>query len=386
MNAKWTKRIYAIHRWSGLIAGVNVLILSLTGAFLLFGEDIEHWLRGIEHTHANQAPTIESQEAPAYSLDYARQQLNSRYPDGDIVRIRFAQEESLLHEFRLSFESIPGETEFLTITFNPYTGELLEQAQEEEASLSNWVLQLHADLFLGTGGTLLIGIAGLLLLVSSITGLIVYFPYTKTLTFGLIRWNKPWQIITGDWHKLIGIASLAFNVIIAFTGVAITLGFLAAQIWVLGNVKQLTGGAPKETAVIAASLDAVYTNAQKTLKGSILETINFPADLQGEHHFLIFARNEGTFAEFLPVVALAEINESASVTHLALPWWLKIVAISAPVHFGAYGGWPVKLIYTLFGLTSGLLSISGFYLFVKKRKKKKIRSEVPIDNRSIQST
>ena len=32
--------VHAVHRWTGLITGINVLILSLTGAILVFGQDL----------------------------------------------------------------------------------------------------------------------------------------------------------------------------------------------------------------------------------------------------------------------------------------------------------------------------------------------------------
>ena len=47
--------------------------------------------------------------------------------------------------------------------------------------------------------------------------------------------------------------------------------------------------------------------------------------------------------------------------------------INSQVHFGKYGGLPVKILYSLFGLSSGLLSITGFLLWLKRRKNKDVR-------------
>ena len=44
--------------------------------------------------------------------------------------------------------------------------------------------------------------------------------------------------------------------------------------------------------------------------------------------------------------------------------------INAQVHYGQYGGLPVKVVYCLFGLTGGLLSITGFCCGSKERKAK----------------
>jgi uncharacterized iron-regulated membrane protein len=41
----------------------------------------------------------------------------------------------------------------------------------------------------------------------------------------------------------------------------------------------------------------------------------------------------------------------------------------APLHFGNYGGLPVKLAYAVLGLTPGLLSVSGFVLWRLRRRR-----------------
>src|SRR5690606_14138630 len=42
--------------------------------------------------------------------------------------------------------------------------------------------------------------------------------------------------------------------------------------------------------------------------------------------------------------------------------------INSQVHFGKYGGLPVKIIYSLLGLMSALLSITGALLWIKRRQ------------------
>jgi uncharacterized iron-regulated membrane protein len=42
--------------------------------------------------------------------------------------------------------------------------------------------------------------------------------------------------------------------------------------------------------------------------------------------------------------------------------------VNAQVHFGRYGGLPVKIIYFLFGLSGGFLGITGFFLRVRRRR------------------
>jgi hypothetical protein len=51
------------------------------------------------------------------------------------------------------------------------------------------------------------------------------------------------------------------------------------------------------------------------------------------------------------------------------PWAARLDAMVAPLHFGNYGGLPVKLAYAVLGLTPGLLSVSGFVLWRLRRRR-----------------
>jgi hypothetical protein len=46
--------------------------------------------------------------------------------------------------------------------------------------------------------------------------------------------------------------------------------------------------------------------------------------------------------------------------------------VNSQLHMGRYGGWLVKIIYCLSGLSSGILSITGFLLWRKRKKRSRI--------------
>lgn len=49
-----------------------------------------------------------------------------------------------------------------------------------------------------------------------------------------------------------------------------------------------------------------------------------------------------------------------------------------PVHAGMYGHWTLKILYSLLGLTPGLLSVTGFLLWWRRRKSGKARSVIKV--------
>jgi uncharacterized iron-regulated membrane protein len=51
-----------------------------------------------------------------------------------------------------------------------------------------------------------------------------------------------------------------------------------------------------------------------------------------------------------------------------LPWYLRVLEVCRPLHFGDYGGLPLKVLWaTLDLLLTGVL-VSGIYLWLGRRK------------------
>ena len=56
------------------------------------------------------------------------------------------------------------------------------------------------------------------------------------------------------------------------------------------------------------------------------------------------------------------------VTARGLPWYLRALQVSRPLHFGDYGGLPLKIIWALLDFAAIVLLASGVYLWLGKRK------------------
>src|SRR5690606_23581091 len=77
---------------------------------------------------------------------------------------------------------------------------------------------IHVRLYEGYWGRQLVGIGGLALAIVAITGLVIYGDFMKKQTWPNIRKKVNLRIVMADWHKLLGISALAFNLVIALTG------------------------------------------------------------------------------------------------------------------------------------------------------------------------
>ena len=51
-----------------------------------------------------------------------------------------------------------------------------------------------------------------------------------------------------------------------------------------------------------------------------------------------------------------------------MPFYLRALEVSRPLHFGDYGGVPLKIIWVVFDIIAIVVLISGIYLWIVRRK------------------
>jgi uncharacterized iron-regulated membrane protein len=231
------------------------------------------------------------------------------------------------------------------------------------------VLKLHTDMYAGQPGKLFLGAMGLLFLVAIVSGVVLYWPFTRRLRFGTIRDAKSRRILWFDWHNLLGAVTIAWALVVGATGTINTLAEVMLNQWksteLAAMVKPYAGKPPP---VHLASLDAAVSNAARAAPGMAVAFIAFPGTpFTSSHHFAAFMRGDTPLTSRLlkPVLLDGETAEVADARDL--PLYLKALLVSQPLHFGDYGGMPLKIIWALLdGLTIIVIG-SGLYLWWVRR-------------------
>ena len=64
----------------------------------------------------------------------------------------------------------------------------------------------------------------------------------------------------------------------------------------------------------------------------------------------------------------------------ALPLAERAEVMLRPLHFGNFGGWPVKVLWTVLGLTPGLLALTGGWLWLRRTGRHSVQrsSAIPV--------
>jgi uncharacterized iron-regulated membrane protein len=345
------KRIYQLHRWLGLFAGIFILLLSLTGTWLVVAPVLET-------AAIPRLPTPGS--APRRNMDTLLLDLRQNYPDAVLMSLRLfpAQPDNPLQV------EIRKDHEVMTAYLNPYSGKVLGDWHKKEGSFTHIALELHKKLLLGFFGEMLMGVVAICLLGSVITGLIHYRrSLLKVFTTG-VRFRKGFAVANSDMHKLLGVTGLAFMLLMAGTGVFFHWEDLEHAL----EGEEDRPERPKVLVppVLNFSLTDILAESQKKVPGFEPEIVQFPREPDGKltlrgntpGHNPLLGKFTTSIAFDIPSGKPAKVFHAEEADAE-----FKTEHLIEELHFGRYGGWLTQLLYGLGGLATGIMTISGFFIF-----------------------
>jgi len=98
-------------------------------------------------------------------------------------------------------------------------------------------------------------------------------------------------------------------------------------------------------------------------------SIVFPGNVFGSpYHYLLWAKGKEPFTSRLFSPALVDARSGKLAKVIKLPGYLRALEVSRPLHFGDYGGTPLKVLWALFDVVAIIVLVSGVYLWVVRRK------------------
>jgi len=366
LSARRVRQLYAWHKWAGLLTGLFIFVITISGAIAVFKEEIDLLL--------TPARRVEPASTPPASLDDILPAVQRAYTGARIESVNLPRNPHTAYSIFL--DDGKQRTE---VFVNPYSGALTGARTGE--TVANVIRQLHVRFYyFGAWGRVVVGVFGLALLVSTLTGVLIYGRFMKGvfaqgLRFWQIRTGRGLQVSASDWHKLIGILALAFNLVIAFTGAVLGLENLARY---APSVSRALHPQPDQRHPPAATdrmvpLAQALRRARRALPG--FEPTRLILPRADKNHFVIYGDNSGRFArEGASFVVIETSGGAVLQTHnsagaRAVTYTYNLVE---PLHFGNFAGVPLKLIYLSFGLASSFLSVTGFIIWLRKRRRARV--------------
>jgi len=203
--------VLRLHLGVALLAGASLLLVSLSGAALVFRVELDDAVFG----GPVRVPTGRAR-APLPALLEAGQAAHPR-----LAPLTLTLPERDGQPARLRLAGPAGEA--VEVLLDPASARVLGSRWLERSPL-HALRALHTELYLGGRGRFVVGGLGLLLVLQGATGLFLWWPFTRRLSRGFtIRRGRRWRVLGYDLHKVIGIVSLAFHVPVALTGALLAL-------------------------------------------------------------------------------------------------------------------------------------------------------------------
>jgi uncharacterized iron-regulated membrane protein len=364
--ASTIKTWYWIHKWTSLVCTIFLLIICLTGLPLVFHHEIEHWLD--DGKPLSNVPA----DTPPANLDKLVASALTMYPGEVVDYLFFDPDEPQVY---VGMAKTPGDGQVSghAVRMDGRTGEVLLDGPlytEDKFSFMGIMLALHVDLFAGLPGELFLGFMGLLFCVAIVSGVVLYGPFMKKLEFGTVRAARSTRLKWLDLHNLLGIVTLVWAFVVGFTGVINELSTPLFRLWQsteLVRILEPYKGQTVPTQLASAQLAA--DTAKKALPGNEVSFIAFPGNAFGSpHHYIAWMRGDTPLTSKLNTPVLVDGKTGELTTVAKMPWYLTALELSRPLHFGDYGGLPLKIIWALLDLITIVVLVSGLYLWIARRR------------------
>ena len=360
--------IFKIHRVVGVMAGLLLAVIGLTGSSLVFREEITMLL----HPQL-QVIAEEGDRSPSVhlSLQQAADLVYPKFPKHKIQFIELPQPQQPYHLLLRSKKK-----ELTDVYLHPYSGDILAVLPRDQNVMAV-IRQLHVSFLAGEPGKYVVGSCGILLLTLAITGIMLWPGWQKLKDGFRLRWKTSGLVLNYDLHQVGGIVSVIFLLIFAATGALMTFDepVLALSHWVDRSkppkppVSTSPANSQKPTLDELLSLanrnlsegEATFIFPALTDKAAIRVRKRLPQDLHPNGKSFVFLdQNDGH------LLRIDRISDAS--------WVEKLIAWAYPIHIGSYAGWFSRSIHSVMGAILVGLFGTGFLLwwsrtYASQRKK-----------------
>ena len=357
-SPKFVTRALSGHSTLGLFTAAFLYLLTVSGTISIFNHELQRW----EQPGAPELASISPQaaERAAISMLAIEDTPTSRFfiqlPTDDLPRVVLTTDTRAV--------LTDGAGAIVTEEAHPWT---------------QFVLDLHYYLHLPEKiGLTVVGMLGVLLLGSSISGFLAH-PGIFRDAFAF-RFSGSARLAQTDLHNRLSVWTSPFHLSIALTGAVLGLASITAlAIATLdheGNTEAVfapvfgeepeKNDEPVPLAGIARALTYMQAEHPDIVTNYV---IMHEPKTKGQHlQVLGIHPRRLVFGEYYNFNQEGEFVQSVGMTDGMIGQ--QIIASVYPLHFGSFGGFPVKAAYALLGVLLAYIISSGFNVYLLKQREK----------------
>lgn len=339
-----------------------MLLLAITGLPLIFHEEIA------ELTEERFVPPNLIHQAPAAPVDDVLRAAQASRPGDHVLFVTWRDEQPGVVVVTMSPTPKPMRAQFYRLVMDAHTKAVLGE-ERPQRGVMDIILLLHKNLLLDLPGELFLGAMGLLLVASIVSGVVVYAPFMRRLDFGTVR-QRSRRLKWLDLHNLFGIVTTVWLFVVGGTGAINTLAMPMYDYWRGQVLPPLLAAHRGEPVAQASSLDQAVARVRAALPDGQLTSITMPTaeNFGSPRHLVVWMKGDSALTALIATPTLVDVDQTVAVLVPQMPWYLTLLQMSRPLHFGDYGGLPLKIVWALLDLVCIVVLITGLYLWIAKQR------------------
>jgi uncharacterized iron-regulated membrane protein len=384
MNKKLTRNrfkrsIGKIHLWLGLSSGLIVFIIALTGCIYVFSNEFTNAYR------KNDIYITPQEKAISLSKLWksTQQQLGDSYQISWVNVYNNPTKSYIFYAYKSNengityFDSVAY---YKSVYVNPYTGKILN-IYNEKYDFFNIVKMMHWSLLLSTKiGQPIVGYSTLIFILLLISGIILWWPKNKKnlkqrLTF---QWKQTtnWKRKNFDLHNITGFYISSVILIIALTGLVWAFTWFQALVYIAGSGTTTPPDLSVAQSIIIENptlntIDTALKTTQEKYHSSNGYRLSKPSSSTDiinvyiqQFDGLYYVNHNLQFDQYTGKL----LKER---THNDKNFGEKLIHANYDIHVGAILGIPGKIIAFFASLMCATLPLTGFLIWLGKKRKQK---------------
>ena len=388
-----------IHRWAGLAMTVFLILVGLTGSLLAFKTDVERLI--CPRIYATPRPGV-----PPLDIATLAERAQAMVPQGQVVTVGIEEPDQALVVFEPRDDPAtdkPYELGFVQMFVDPWTGEELGRRRPGDLSeglinLMPFIWSLHGHLALPRiGGGKVLGIVALVWTIDCFIGFYLTLPastggfWRRWKPAWLVKWKAGAYRLNFDLHRAGGLWVWLMLLVFAWSSVMLN---LYSEVYVpvtravfdyvpLSGHKRGTNPSPPRLDFRAAlSTGERLMVEQATKNGFSVQRAVLLYRMGGVYTYDVKSSRDIT--DKLGLTHISFAGDTGALISVDLPGehsgntvseWLRAL------HTADVFGLPYRIFVCVLGLIITMLSVTGVYIWWKKRK-----ARIRANSRSVSAT
>lgn len=362
------------HRWLGFISGLVVFIVSITGCIFCFQDEIQDAFYDYRTVQNTGKPYVQ----PSQLISEVKKAYPTASPDF-IYYYGVERPAGVLANM--------GKDGFEYVFLNPYTGKITYH-EKPQTNFFIIVEYIHLYLLLPPAiGKWIVGVSVIIFMLIMVTGLILWWPKRKSdrkRSF-TIKWGGRWRRVNYDLHNVLGFYATSIALILSITGLAIAFQPVSKAIYNTANVGR---GITYEDEVTEPKSDSLKKAGVAKLP--VIDIAFAHARQQSPQAQMFLIHNDPALSGAIGVGAYAKSMHYSNANGYEFDKYngkllktyaydkkspgLKLNEMNYDIHVGQIGGITTKIIAFLASLICASLPVTGFIIWLGKRKKAKSKT------------